>query len=184
VPENGQDRRLSALMIATQGGDKAAYAQLLRELDAVLTPYFNRRLRCVDTTCDVVQDTLMSMHTARHTYDSEKPFLPWIFAIARCRLVDHWRKQERHAGNEPLEDVDSPDTPELSAQESGAVASEALSELPPNDRDVIQLLKIEGLSLKEVAKKLQITETAVKVRAHRAYQRLREAFHRISNEER
>ena len=184
MSDNAQDRRLASLMESTQSGDRAAYATLLREVDAILTPYFRRRLRCVDTTCDVIQDTLMSVHSARHTYDPEKPFLPWLFAIARCRLVDHWRKQERHAGSEPLDNVDTPDKSELSVGSSGSVASEALAELAQNDRDVIQLLKIEGLSLKEVAKKLQLTESAVKVRAHRAYQRLRNVFHRISNNER
>lgn len=183
MPEAGQDRRLSELMAATQGGDREAYSRLLRELDAILSPYFRRRLRSDDAACDVVQETLLSVHMARHTYDPEKPFLPWVFAIARCRLVDYWRKQERHADADPLDDLEAADRPEEPSG-SAALAGEALGELSAADRDVIKFLKVEGLSLKDVARKMQLTEGAVKVRAHRAYQRLRQVFRRIMNEER
>lgn len=179
--DSERDARLSKWMTDSQNGDKAAYDNLLQEISAILTPFFLRRLMSMDAAADVVQDTLISIHTARHTYDPSKPFLPWMFAIGRCRLIDYWRRHERHMACEPIEGVLEAQLEEDNNKEPVTFVHDALNALAPNDRDVIRYLKLEGRSIKEVADLMKITEAAVKVRAHRAYQRLRERFEAIED---
>src|SRR5207253_977571 len=91
------DSHLASLMAAAQLGDQAKYTRLLREVTPTL-----RRLarqgwpmgRPADIE-DVVQDTLLTLHLIRHTYDPTRPFMPWLTAILRRRLVDGVRRRSR-----------------------------------------------------------------------------------------
>src|SRR5215470_6141190 len=93
--EADDDRKLSALMRRAQGGDPLAYEALLVEATALVRAFVRRRLRELDAVEDVVQETLLSIHRDRHTYDPSRAFLPWMYAIARHRLLDFVQKQRR-----------------------------------------------------------------------------------------
>jgi RNA polymerase sigma factor (sigma-70 family) len=87
---------LKALMIGALDGDAVAYKSLLRLLVLQLRSFFRRRIRSAEVAEDLVQDTLMAMHARRPTFDRDRLFSPWVFAIARYKIVDHFRRN-RHS---------------------------------------------------------------------------------------
>jgi RNA polymerase sigma-70 factor (ECF subfamily) len=82
LPSEREDK-LSALMKKAQEGDQIAYQSLLEECAVMIWEFAMRRLSKSDSTEDVAQETLMSIHRARHTYDPSRPFTPWMYAIAQ-----------------------------------------------------------------------------------------------------
>ncbi len=169
-----QDRGLAALMECAQRGDAPKYESLLGEVAMLVRAFL--QARGVPSHCleDLVQETLISIHKARHTFDSRKPFGPWLFAIAQHRLVDSWRQLAR--GSRHLRKYAA----HISVTGRGRVsdelvqrAIEVLAKLNPNQRLAIELLKFEGLSVKEAAYRMSMSEAALKVTAHRGYEQLR-----------
>lgn len=161
---------LARLMIAAQDGDKAATNVLLSEVGMWLERYFRRRVppHSID---DLVQDVLIAVHTKRATWDPSRPFLPWLAAIARYRWVDHLRKVYKHDSKELFE--------EDAAQDSGedvVLARVSLDrlfgQLPKNQAEAIELVKIEGLSIRETSRKTGQSESLVKVNIHRGLKKL------------
>ena len=171
-----QDTRLADWMRLAQSGDKSAYDHLLREASVLLRRYFSSRADSNEAAEDLVQETLVSVHRARHTYIPGRPFAPWMYAIARRRLADHWRERSRTVPVEALDDSLDWVDHRQSAPADGAQVTETLAALPENQRVVVELLKVNGLSIKEAARRLEISEAAVKVTAHRAYERLRKTL--------
>jgi len=163
-------------------GDKQAYAELLRETARMLRPYLSNRLSFDSEVEDVLQEILISIHKARHTYDGERPYKPWVYAIARFRLQDylrmHYADQLRHAvdiadvENNLHEDVTESDI----SYES--ISGEVEKLLPKKQATILRLMHHDGYTAKETAEKLGMTESAVKVAAHRAYKVLREKLER------
>ncbi len=158
------------LMVAAQDGDKAAANVLLSEVGVWLERYFRRRLppHQID---DLVQDVLIALYTKRSTWDPDRPFLPWLAAIARYRWVDHLRKVYKHDGKELMEDHAVEDS-----EEEVVLARVSLdrlfSQLPENQSQVIELVKIGGLSIREAAEKTGQSESLVKVNIHRGLKKL------------
>ncbi|MBI3553604.1 MAG: sigma-70 family RNA polymerase sigma factor [Elusimicrobia bacterium] len=176
--DSNQDRRFSELMRSAQDGDNAAYEILLKEVSAILRGFITARIGARDAAEDVLQEVLLSMHKARHSYDPVRPFAPWMFAIGEHRLADHWRRSRRLAERETTleDDLDHFLAPNEDDMGLSDELSSALSGLPEKQRQVIVLLKLEGLSIKEAASKLGISESDVKVSAHRGYEALRRKF--------
>jgi RNA polymerase sigma-70 factor (ECF subfamily) len=127
---------------------------------------------------DVVQETLISVHAARHTYDPRRPFVPWFYAIARNRLIDVWRREgrmsRRELGVEILPDVAcaGADDDARAGVDMEAVRS-ALASLPPRQREIVTALKLHEESVRDIAGRLNMSPSAVKVTAHRGYRALR-----------
>lgn len=162
-------------------GDKSAYAQLLRETWRLLAPFLTRRLSFESEAEDVLQEILISIHKARHTYDGKRPYKPWMYAIAKFRLQDylrlHYADRLRHAEDiADLENILQADVTEP-AMNYESISGEVLK-LPVKQATILQLIHQEGYTSKEVAAKLGMTESAVKVAAHRAYKVLRQKLER------
>lgn len=162
--------RLSALMRRAQGGEAAAWRDLLRELAERLGAYFGRRLgpaHAADLE-DLVQETLLAIHRRRATYDAAQPFTAWAYAIARYKLIDFWRRRRLRA-HLPLESVEETlwEEPDLSA-EARLDLERALMILPERQQRLVRDVKIEGLSLAEAGARAGISEGAAKVALHRA----------------
>ena len=157
-------------MIAAQGGDAKAYRALLAALRPWLLSYFRRRLPGADVE-DLVQMTLLSLHEKRHTYDPGSPFLPWIAAVARHKLIDHVRKTGRHVHvelDEELEGSGSDLPAELAARDVEAL----LKTLPAEQARAIRLHKLKDLSVEEVSAATGKSASNVKVMVHRGLKRL------------
>lgn len=169
------------LMRRSLAGDRAAYAQLLRATGRLLRPFLSRRLSVDGEADDVLQEILISIHKARHTYDGERPYKPWMYAIAKFRLQDylrvHYADRLRQAEDiSDLENVLSSDVTEA-AMSYESISGE-VQKLPAKQAAILQLIHQEGYTSKEVAAKLGMTESAVKVAAHRAYKVLRQKLER------
>lgn len=175
-----KDRQLAELLVLGQQGDKNAYERFLLEAAHLLRTYLSKRMGGTEVVEDVLQDTLLSVHRARQTYISEKPVGPWLYAICEHRMTDFFRKYRRI---EQVE-VSSPESLETFAgviqseqsSDRGDQVLEALRKLPERQRQVIELLKIYDLSVKEVAIRTGLTESAVKVTAFRGYETIRRFF--------
>jgi len=174
------DRRLAQLMRSAQDGDSAAYERLLRELAALVHHVVRQAgFREHQDAEDLVQDILLSLHAARATYDPDRPFLPWLMAIARHRIVDAIRRTARRSAREVALDR----VPETSLEDRAntSVDSEldpdlvvrAMRALPDGQREALELVKLRGMSLKEAAAVTGRSAGSLKVAVHRALMTLR-----------
>jgi RNA polymerase sigma-70 factor, ECF subfamily len=179
VPMTGrQEHEATALMIRAQQGDATAYATLLTVLASTARQYVRNRFGDVAWLDDVAQETLLTIHSARRTYDPRRPFAPWFYAILSSRMIDVLRKERRvsarELGTEVLPEWASHPTPGHGG--TGALDSRlkgALDALPNRQREIVSALKLRDESVKEVSERLGISQSAVKVTAHRGYKALR-----------
>ena len=173
--------RFAILMKSAQEGDAAAYTALLEALAPRLRAIVRRHRAFLsrEDVEDLVQEILLSVHAVRATYDPARPFMPWILAIARNRVVDSARRYARTSAFEVTVEDLSVTFSDLSANiPSGDVydpeaLQQAIAELPPGQRSAIELLKLRELSLKEAAAETGISIGALKVATHRAMAALR-----------
>lgn len=180
-----KDQRWAELMRQAQGGDSQSYEKLLEELMIRLRAFINKRVSDAEAVEDLLQEVLMGIHKARHTYDPSQTFGGWAFAIARYKLTDYYRKRSRRLGKEIHSEnmehyavAEEPKTEELSDE-----LAAALMGLKPKARKAVELLKIEGKSVKEAADEMGISKSAVKVTAHRAYKEMRKKLDKGSYDE-
>ena len=163
-------------MRQAQVGDSRAYRLLLKESAALLTRFLGKGLRNASEVEDVVQEVLISLHKARHTYDSSRPFKPWLFAIARFRLSEYWRRayaDKLRQAVDITEVENSLAAPVTNSGDAYEYLAEGLSALPKKQADIVRLIHVDGYTARQAAGKLGMKESAVKVAAHRAYKVLR-----------
>jgi RNA polymerase sigma-70 factor (ECF subfamily) len=167
------DSDLKALMLAGLAGDAAAYRMLLESLERELAPFFRRRLAGDAAEApDLVQETLIAIHTRRGTYDAGQSFAAWAYAIARHKLVDHFRRRGR-AATIPIEDGGALFAADDSAgAEARHDLETALAKLPPPTQSLIRDIKLRELSHAEAAASRGMSETAAKVAFHRGMKKL------------
>ncbi len=174
-----RDSDWSALMAAAQHGDRRAYERLLREIVPFLRGVARRRLRGEADVEDAVQDALLTIHQIRQTYDPSRPIRPWLGAIAERRALDRVRSVARRAGREEeLTDLHHETLPGAATNEGdGRLQARdvraAVADLPPGQRQAIELLKLQELSLAEASSRTGQSVTALKVATHRAILALR-----------
>jgi RNA polymerase sigma-70 factor, ECF subfamily len=165
-------------MVNYQRGDAMAAQHLVDLLSGRLHAFFSSHLGSRPDADDMLQEAWLRIHRARHTYRPGEPLLPWMFAIARRVRVDNYRRRQRTRRREIIsgasEAVREPTTP-ASAPESGRLPSfaELIAPLPESQREVLTLLKVNGMSIEEVARTTCSTSGSVKQKVHRAYDRLR-----------
>ena len=168
---------LRGLMLAGLDGDAAAHKALLTRLSANLRAYFKTHLARIGKgpadAEDLVQETLIALHTRRHTYDRSKPLTPWVYAIARYRLVDFLRRTRTSMKDVTIDEADQvPADDDPSSVESGLDLEKLMAQLTPKARQAIQFVKLEGLSVAEAAARSRMSESAVKVSVHRGLKAL------------
>lgn len=119
-----QERRWAAWMVRAQNGDGGAYRQLLTEVSSALRAFVRPRCAAAVPMEDVVQEVLLAIHKARHTYDPEQSFTAWLYAIARYKLTDVYRHCARREAHEIT--MESPEMEEGIAPDAadGSVAME------------------------------------------------------------
>ncbi len=158
-------------MRAALGGDAAAYRALLNALRPWLVSYFRRRLKGADSE-DLVQMTLLSLHEKRHTYDPASPFLPWIAAVARHKLIDYVRKSGKRVHVELDDDIVGDDSGGLPVDLARRDVEVLLAQLPKDQARIISLHKLQELSIDEVSATTGKSASAVKVAIHRGLKKL------------
>lgn len=173
----GLDRHLSELMRRAQDGDRRAYDALLTEVTGLVRAFARARLPHADGVEDVAQETLLAIHRDRHAWDAGRPFLPWMYAIARNRLLDLVAKRRRQQLNEVgsdrlLEEVAS-SAPGADREPANRFLRRALAMLSTRQREIIQMLKFDELSVADISLKTGMSRSSVKITAHRGYKALR-----------
>lgn len=168
---------LRALMLAGLDGDEVSHKTLLRKLSTYLRAYFKSQLvrigRGPTDAEDLVQETLVALHTRRHTYDRSQLLTPWVYAIARYRLLDYLRRSKAARLDVPVEEAEDVfAVDDHSAVESGLDLKKLLAQLTPKTRQVIQYVKLDGLSVNEAAARCGMSESAIKVCVHRGLKAL------------
>lgn len=169
-------------MRSAQDGNGEAYAVLLSEAAGLVRTAVRQRLRGLPAQDveDLVQDVLLSVHRARATFDPDRPFLPWLMAIARHRIADGARRHARRTREAMIESAEmlagedaeraipgNRDTPAL---------ARALASLPDRQRQAIELVKLREMSLQEAAAVTGTSTGAIKIAVHRGIGALRKAL--------
>jgi RNA polymerase sigma-70 factor (ECF subfamily) len=167
-------------MQAAQAGDRDAYHELLTAIQPRVRAIVRSRIREPAAADDVIQNALLSIHRGRASYRAERPFVPWMRAIVRNSITDHFRERKRRGDREALLDVEGwADEQGATPVENEVLAPElrdALEALPEAQREAVMLIQVEGLSVAEAALRAGVSPGALKVRAHRGYRGLREAL--------
>ena len=168
---------LRSLMMRSLTGDESAYRTLLTEVGVLLQDYFRRRLRDGSVVDDLAQETLIALHRRRMTYESDRPFTAWLYAIARYKLIDYLRHRRRHQTlsldetNEALLAMD-----ETITWNDREDVEKILASIPERQRALLRAVKLEGRSVAEVSVANGLSPFAVKVTIHRAIKTLAGRF--------
>lgn len=161
-------------MLLSLDGDEAAYRQLLSVLRDQLLTFYGKRLGSSSQRDaeDLVQEVLLSVHSRRITYDRDRPFAPWLFQIARYKLIDHFRTHGRSGRVE----IELHDDIAAEFREEALFAhldvERLLGELPPKQRELLRQVKIVGKSTAQAAVDTGQSEVLVRVSIHRAMRAL------------
>ncbi|OWO94871.1 RNA polymerase subunit sigma-70 [Rhizobium esperanzae] len=164
------EEALKALMLLSLDGDEAAYRRLLTALRVLLVGYYSRRMAAATRADmeDLVQETLLALHSRRSTYDRNRSFTAWFFSIARYKLIDHHRGR----GGRRLAETELDDQIESDFSEDRLTArmdvERLLDGLPLRQQELIRQVKLEGSSVADAANRTGQSESAVKVSIHRA----------------
>ncbi|MER8954510.1 sigma-70 family RNA polymerase sigma factor [Mesorhizobium sp. M0833] len=174
---SGKDEaELSRLLRAAIAGDERAYADFLHRIAALVRGFARRKIvqGGVDPE-DVVQETLLAIHVKRHTWRHDAPVLPWVYAIARFKLIDAFRRRGRRIEVEIDEIAETFAEPEAETVSERDV-NRALDSLSPAQRSIVSAVSVEGRSIGETAAKFGISETAVRVSLHRGLAAIAKRF--------
>ncbi|SES09781.1 sigma-70 family RNA polymerase sigma factor [Sphingobium sp. YR768] len=167
-------------MRKAQDGDQAAYRDVLRAMTPVIRLLAKRQVVDESLADDVVQDVLLTIHRLRHTYDPDRPLLPWMAAITRARAIDALRRSGRFRHREVADDarlaeaVDPASPGFLSALDAEHALARMLDALPQRQRAIVEMVKLREMSLDDAAAESRMSVSAVKSVLHRAFARLRQ----------
>lgn len=171
------DARWRDLMTRAQQGDADAYRTLLSSLFDVVEAYLRRILGSSPMVEDCVQEALMAVHRARHTYDPRRPFRPWLFTIVRHKAIDALRRDAARP-----EDASEMVSERAPARRDDPVAlleaGRLLDGLNPEFRNALLLTKVQGLTIDEAAREAGVTAPAMRTRVHRAIKKLNHRMER------
>lgn len=169
------ESRLRTLFVGGLAGNASDYRQFLSELTCHLRGFLRKRIPQFDADIeDLVQEILLAVYNARHTYRADEPLTAWVHAIARYKLMDFFRTHgRREALHDPLDDHDDI----LSARDDNACDASRdigrlLDHLPDKQRLSILHVKLQGLSVTETARLIGASESVVKVSIHRGLKAL------------
>jgi len=175
-----REQRWAEAMRAERRGEAVAYGCMLKEVATALRRSLASRLVRAGLGAheaeDLVQEILIGLHGKRHTWDSARPFLPWLHAITRYKLIDftrHRRRETLRRVDLPLEDwLEIVEAPPDEANRSTREVDRQLAALPVSQRKVVRAIAVEGASVRNVASRFATSEGAVRVTIHRAIRRL------------
>jgi RNA polymerase sigma-70 factor (ECF subfamily) len=163
---------LQQLMIRYQQADREAASTLIELLSPRFHRFFASQMGSRTEADDMLQDVWLRIHRVRHTYRPGEPVLPWMYAIAHRVRIDNHRRRHR-SSREVAMDVLPERGIDPGTQNRIPAFDELVRDLPESQREVLTMLKVDGLSIEEIARATSSTAGAVKQKAHRAYERLR-----------
>jgi RNA polymerase sigma-70 factor (ECF subfamily) len=159
------------LLRAANAGDALAYQRILQQLAPVLRSFVRRWLARsfvpeADAE-DIVQEILLAIHTKRHTWIETAPVAPWVFTIARHKVIDALRRRGRRI-DVPIDDyAETLAVDEGEPNLIGLFIDRNLETLPNVQRKVVKAIAVSGASITEAAETLAMSKGAVRVALHR-----------------
>jgi RNA polymerase sigma factor (sigma-70 family) len=169
------------LVTQAHNGRSQAFDLLMRRHSPMVVRYLTRLLGNMDDAQDAAQETFVALHRNLHRFDPNRPFVAWLFHIARNKGRDALRKRtamrwlgrdesmEQYATTAPAPDV------EISDRQALEQVDNAIRNLPEGLKTPLLLSAIEGLSHAEIGTVMGLTPKAVEVRIYRARSRLRDS---------
>jgi len=180
--QGDDEERLIECMVEYQQGAMKGFEGLYACLAAPLKRYLWTFVRSSTQAEDLLQETFLQVHRARHTYTPRRPVRPWIYAIARHVALMYLRSNRRRREVLPAEGLpELPVAPEIESLGDRALVHRVLADLPRQSQEVVVLHHLLGLSFKEVGRIVGSSAATAKVRAHRALRSIRT---RLEEEER
>jgi RNA polymerase sigma-70 factor (ECF subfamily) len=174
------DRRRAAWMAAAQNGDRVAYERVLADSVGLIRAVAQARGVPAAQLDDVVQETLLTVHRVRHTYDPSRSYQAWLAAIAARRAIDalrrHGRREHREVHDQGLLEGYADGVDAAAGSERAQQAERlrrAIAELPPGQREAVEQLGLHERTLAEAAAHTGRSTGALKVNLHRALKALR-----------
>jgi RNA polymerase sigma-70 factor, ECF subfamily len=181
---------LADLVAAARDGDRAAFDELVRATSAETYTLAFRLVGNEEDARDVVQETYLRAYKGIGKFRGDAQFSTWLYRITANCAATHLGRRRRHRHEELLDDAPLPDPSFDRDPSARAEASNlrdrltvALEELPPRLRAVVVLRDVYDLPHEAIAAELGISESAAKVRLHRARRRLRERLFPLPGEE-
>ena len=188
--------QLNILWVKSLAGDQQSYVQFLEMIAKLIRQYLGsviprNEISFKELIEDLTQDVLVSIHQKKHTFQKDSEVLPWVFAIAKYRWIDHrrllrvkkeilpWDVESAKKILETFENQNATPSPEdqLDYQSTGNERMDtALKQLTKQQHELIKLAKLDELPLAEVAVKMGLSLSAVKVGVHRAVAKLRKVY--------
>lgn len=169
------------LLRAANAGDARCYHLFLQEISPVIRGVVRARGAGLgpDEGEDIVQEVLLAIHLKRHTWREEDPVAPWCYAIARHKVVDAFRKRGRRV-HLPVEDFAEvlPAPPGEDPTERGDM-ERMIGHLEPRAAEVVRAIGLQGESIAETGKRLDMSEGAVRVMLHRSLKKLAQLRERL-----
>jgi RNA polymerase sigma-70 factor (ECF subfamily) len=171
------ESELKALMLASLKGDAAAHRALLARVSSRLRAYYKSKLartsRAAAEAEDLVQEAILAIHLKRSTYDPDEPLTPWLYAIARYKLIDFLRRTRTSRVDVPIEEADEVMArDDHEAAESSYDVRRLMERLSKNMRCAVEAVKLDGLSTADAATRCGLSESGVKVNVHRGLRTL------------
>jgi RNA polymerase sigma factor (sigma-70 family) len=168
-----------AVMVAYTSGDERAFDLLFDAFAGRLRAFFRRSFPDPSVADDLLQITFQRVHAARASFKPDLAVRPWLFTIAARVRIDELRRRyrlSRFASDEDIDRLPNVESamPDPDAEQRSRAVRDAIAALPSSQRVVIHLHRFEGLTFAEIARALGMKEGAVRVRAFRAYETLRE----------
>ncbi len=156
------------------GGDQVAYRRFLQDITPVIRGIVRARLvnQNRQTVEDVLQEVLLAVHSKRHTWNQDQPVLPWVYAIARYKAIDSLRRTRIEMRYSSIDDVQEDLVAADTGLERDMDMATAVAQLDGRVQQVVRAMGIEGASVAEIGKRLNISENAVRVAFHRGLAQL------------
>ena len=163
-------------MVEYQAGRLEAFDRVYAAIAEPLRRYLTSLARDSVEAQDLLQEAFLQIHRSRHTYDSEQPLLPWVFAISRHVYVMNLRAARRRPlrGAEAVEEADVPVPPEVEGLADRLAVRAAIGRVGAEKRESMLLHHVWGFSFREVGAIQGVTESAAKLRSSRGMGELRE----------
>lgn len=162
------EQRLKELFAKSLEGDQKSYEEFLGLCQSLARSYlFKLGGKHVETETleDILQEVLLGLHQKKHTYRTDRAFLPWLYSVIRYRYIDFYRSRKRNQETLSFEETEFLHGKEQSHELLDV--EELMSHLTDKQKEMLYLVKVEGSTYAEAAKELSMSVPAVKVGVHR-----------------
>jgi RNA polymerase sigma-70 factor (ECF subfamily) len=160
------------LLQQSQQGNKNSYKQFLTEAQPFVKAVIYNKVNNQAIIDDILQDALLAIHNSLHTYDSNRSAKSWISVIAKNKALDYLKSNQHKLSQ--AEDIENLKTESAESNANNYDLEKAIQQVSVKQQEIILKMKIEGKTAKETALELNMTESAVKTAAHRAYKLIKE----------